>query len=188
MENNIILLIGPSGSGKTTVANYLETNYGMKMIQSYTTRAPRYPGETGHEFISDEEFDQLKNIIAYTEFDGHRYAATQGQVDTHDIYVIDLTGARTFQHLYHGNKKVLIVYLKISPEECAKRMASRGDTDDGISGRIANDAVAFDGADMILKDIFDTVLVLNNNTVPELARMIAEFAGRAERGIDDCGN
>ena len=67
--NNIFLIVGCSGSGKTTITEQLEMKYGLKSIQSYTTRPPRYDGEIGHTFISTEEFDKLVDICAYTEFE-----------------------------------------------------------------------------------------------------------------------
>ena len=48
---NILLIEGESGSGKTTIADILSKKYGLSSIQSYTTRKPRYLGETGHTFI-----------------------------------------------------------------------------------------------------------------------------------------
>ena len=54
MGNCIFLIVGCSGSGKTTITEQLEQKYGLKAIQSYTTRQPRYDGETGHIFVSDE--------------------------------------------------------------------------------------------------------------------------------------
>ena len=65
---NIFLIVGASGSGKTTIVEQLEQRYGLTSIQSYTTRAARYVGEKGHIFVSDEEFDKLTDLIAYTEF------------------------------------------------------------------------------------------------------------------------
>ena len=80
-KHRIVLLVGPSGSGKTAIANYLHDTYGWNTVQSYTTRPPRYDGEEGHTFVTDEEFDKLTDMIAYTEFDGHRYCATADQID-----------------------------------------------------------------------------------------------------------
>ena len=88
MNNYIFLIVGPSGSGKTTLVEMLEQSLGMTSIESYTTRKPRYSGEKGHIFVSDEDFDQLKDLVGYTEFDNHRYAATAMQVEHNDIYVI----------------------------------------------------------------------------------------------------
>ena len=90
--NRILLLIGASGSGKSTVARYLCEQYGLRQIDSYTTRPPRYRGESGHIFITDEEFDQLQDFVGYTLYNGHRYGATAQQVEENDIYVIDPAG------------------------------------------------------------------------------------------------
>ena len=64
--NTIYLIVGRSGSGKTTIAEELERKYGLKSIQSYTTRPKRSDNETGHIFVSDEEFDKLTDMVAYT--------------------------------------------------------------------------------------------------------------------------
>ena len=67
MTKPLYLFVGPSGSGKTTIVDKLECENRYKSIQSYTTRPQRHQNEYGHIFISDEEFDQLTNIVAYTE-------------------------------------------------------------------------------------------------------------------------
>ena len=54
----IICIVGESGSGKTTIAEYIEREHGIKMMESYTDRPMRYPGETGHTFVTKEEFGQ----------------------------------------------------------------------------------------------------------------------------------
>ena len=140
----ILLLVGESGVGKTTVANKLQSDYGLKQLYSYTTRPPRYEGETGHVFVSDEEFDKLTDIVGYTEFDGHRYCATADQVDSSDIYVIDPAGVDYFRDKYHGNKKVCVVKISVSHTECYRRMVERGDSDVDAFRRLAHDKIAFD--------------------------------------------
>ena len=54
----LLLLVGKSASGKTTLATLLETRLGLRQLQSYTTRAPRFDMESGHTFVSDKEFDE----------------------------------------------------------------------------------------------------------------------------------
>jgi hypothetical protein len=44
----LILLCGKSGSGKTTVADLLQSKYGLKQLESYTTRPQRKADERGH--------------------------------------------------------------------------------------------------------------------------------------------
>ena len=61
MSKFLIVLCGKSGCGKTTIASLLQEKYNLKVIQSYTTRPPRYKNEEGHIFISKEEFDNLKD-------------------------------------------------------------------------------------------------------------------------------
>ena len=68
----LFLFCGRSASGKTTVADKLSCQYGYRQIESYTTRPPRIPGEIGHIFISNEEFDNLGELAAYTEYNGYR--------------------------------------------------------------------------------------------------------------------
>ena len=53
----IYLIVGKSGSGKTTLVNELR-KYGYTSVESYTTRPKRFKNETGHTFITEEEFDR----------------------------------------------------------------------------------------------------------------------------------
>jgi hypothetical protein len=66
-------IVGTSGSGKTTQTEYIRDAIrkifeargikadGLRCVESMTTRKPRFEGETGHVFLSKEEFD------SYTE-------------------------------------------------------------------------------------------------------------------------
>lgn len=141
---NIYLIIGPSGSGKTTISENLRDKYGYKLVESYTTRPPRYPGERGHIFVSDEEFDTLGEMCAYTEYNGYRYGVTREIVDESDIYVIDPPGVEYMYQNYHGNKGIVTIGLNVSETIRALRMMKRGDTIDQILKRIELDAKVFD--------------------------------------------
>lgn len=149
--NTIFLIIAPSGAGKTTLAGQLEKMYGLQSIQSYTTRPPRYDGETGHIFVSDEEFDKLKDMVAYTEFCGHRYCATAEQVENNDLYVIDPKGAEYFRQAYHGDKQIKTIYIRSDASTRENRMTLRAEKggkphseafDESLS-RIKNDFFEF---------------------------------------------
>lgn len=139
---NIYLLIGPSGSGKTTIAEGLE-KWGYKSVVSYTTRPPRYLGETGHIFVSKETFDSLQPMVAYTRFNGYEYGVTEDIINTHDIYVIDIEGAKFFKEHYHGPKGVVCIGLDVPANVCAARMKKRGDDPEKIASRIKFDQEAF---------------------------------------------
>ena len=149
--NNIFLIVGCSGSGKTTITEQLAMKYGLKSIQSYTTRPPRYDGETGHTFISIEEFDKLTDICAYTEFAGNRYCATAEQVENNDLYVIDPNGIDYFIKSYKGKKTPKIIFidsdLTTRYDRMVKRAEDKGDVFltavDKALNRIKNDVVEF---------------------------------------------
>lgn len=165
MTNNFILLMGKSGSGKTTIANELYNRYGLSSIESYTTRPPRYKGEKGHTFISDEEFDELEDMVAYTDFNGYRYCATSEQVEDNQIYIIDPAGVEYFDEHYVGNKDVIVVYLDVDDQTCFERMvADRGEKE--ASERLLNDALAFDNARAMADYIIDNDNL--NDTIKEL--------------------
>ena len=123
--NNLYLIIGPSGSGKTRLADGLGRKCGMKSVESYTTRSPRYPGESGHIFVSDEEFDKLTDLVAYTEFAGNKYCATAEQVENNDLYVIDPKGIKFFLEKYKGNKKPKVIFIQSDIKTRYERMVSR---------------------------------------------------------------
>lgn len=143
MNNNnkpLFLFIGKSASGKTTIANLLEEREGMKQVQSYTTRPPRFKGETGHRFITDDECNNLENIVASTLYNGYWYCATLDQINEVDIYVIDVTGANELLHNRDMiNRDIHIIYFDVSVYERIKRMRERGGTDTQIISRLLHD-------------------------------------------------
>lgn len=149
----VILLCGESGCGKTTIAEKLET-FGIKQNRSYTTRPRRYPTEDNHEFVTDDEFDKLTNIVATTNFAGHRYATTIEQVDICDVLVLDVNGIEYFKSHYQGIKKPYVIYIKTSEKERIRRMAARQNLEEAQK-RIEHDKIAFKD----VEDIADFVLI-----------------------------
>ena len=125
--NKIILLCGKSGSGKTTIADQLE-QHGLSVLQSYTTRPKRSPDETGHTFVTSDEFAQLKDICAFGKFGGYEYGATREQVNQSDVYIIDAPGIAYFPKTYRGIKQPVVVHVRISPFRRLFRLLKR----DGI--------------------------------------------------------
>lgn len=169
----IALFVGRSGSGKTTVANYLSQHYGLTQVESYTTRQPRYRGEHGHVFVSDEEFNRLSNFVAYTEFDGNRYAATTEQIQQNDIYVIDVDGVEYFKEVYRGDKTPVIFLFCVAEDERRRRMLTRGDSPESVDQRIRNDNVMFrDSVDRLSH--VGTVRLIQNSDVAQAAKEVLE--------------
>lgn len=143
----IILLVGASGSGKSTLAEELEKVCNVKSIPSYTTRLPRHEGETGHTFVTDEEFNQLNNLIAYAETTSARYAVTEDMFEDeqYGIYVIDNSGVEYLKRHYDGTREFYIVYITAPLRQRYERMVRRP-IDDPVGfalKRIEHDAVEF---------------------------------------------
>ena len=139
MNKPLFLFVGKSASGKTTTANQLEAKRGYKQVQSYTTRPPRFDNEIGHIFITDEEFDNLGKLAAYTEYNGNRYGVTAQIIDESNIYVIDIPGVETLLKNYKTDRKIIAFYFDASVRTRIDRMLDRHDADMAIVSRIYND-------------------------------------------------
>lgn len=139
MNKPLFLFIGKSASGKTTIANMLEQQLGYNQVESYTTRAPRYHGEIGHVFVSNEEFDALGKMVAYTEYNGNRYGTTAEQLDQCQIYVVDVPGVETLLERYDTHRPIVALYFDTTTYTRINRMLDRGDGDMMIVSRLLQD-------------------------------------------------
>ncbi len=170
LDGQTILLIGESGCGKTTVANYLQDNYGYKILESYTTRKPRYPGEKGHIFITEEEYWDLPNKVAVTLFDNAYYCATKEQVEDADVYIIDPIGVEMLNQLYDGDNYFSKIHLYASPNVRLERMKQRGDSYKQCWERIIHDISAF-------KDVpADIRIFADDRSIEDIAKGIIDWA------------
>ena len=154
MNKPLYLFVGRSASGKTSIASLLEEKCGMSQVQSYTTRPRRYYGEVGHVFISESQFNKLKNIVAYTEYNSFHYCATKEQIDCADIYVVDVPGVETLMKKYDSNRPIVIMYFDASVRTRIDRMFERGDHDTAIIARLYVDE-EFDWQDELNKIVWN---------------------------------
>lgn len=129
MKDKLILFVGASGSGKSTVAGKLKEKYEWNIIQSCTTRKPRFEGETGHIFVDLDWYFADKNsseIIAETYFDNNYYWATEEQYKGKgtSIYIIDPKGVKD---IYKNIKdaEILTIYFMCDRETRYRRMIKR---------------------------------------------------------------
>lgn len=153
--------MGRSGAGKTSIVEGLEKQYGLKSVQSYTTRPKRREDETGHIFVTESEMPPREQMVAYTKFNGYHYWATSKQVDNADLYVIDPAGIEFFKKNYKGNKKIKVVEIYASPYICQQRMETRGDSPSQIVERSLNDSIEFKDFDKditIINDDYNTAV------------------------------
>lgn len=171
----VILLVGESGSGKNTVQDELEKLYGCVPLLSYTTRPKRTPDENTHTFVTMEEFEQIvknETVVAFTNFDGNLYCATDKQLEQSDVYIIDVKGLQTLLDLKFEKAidiPFVTVYLQVPEKERIKRMEKRGDSKTAIKQRIEHDRIAFQCASELCN------YTINNKDSVVTAKMIYNF-------------
>lgn len=171
----LLLIVGKSGSGKTTIVKHLET-YGLKTLQSYTTRKQRFEGETGHTFITDEEFENLENVVATTYFNSNYYCATKEQLDESDTYVIDLDGIEYFKEHYKTDRPIKIVYIKVPTHTLFIRLLKRDGLVKTIK-RMKHDKKAFEGVENMTE-----ITILNTGMIEYVVYDIIKLYQRILRG------
>lgn len=153
----VFLIVGESGSGKSSIINELEER-GYTAVQSYTTRPPRFEDETGHIFITEEEYIEFRNageIVAYTLFDGSHYFSTHQQLIENQLYIIDKDGIDYLKENV-TDIEFITIYIKVDKQTRIDRMYKRGDKKDVIVKRMINDLSKFKGLE------FDYAIPNNN--------------------------
>lgn len=139
MNNKLFLLVGKSASGKSTIATILEKVHGYKQVESYTTRKPRHFAESGHVFVSEEDFLNLGELTAYTFYNGNKYGVTYEQLEQCSTYVIDVPGVENLLKNLNGSRPICIVYFDAAVSTRIMRMIERGACDHEIIGRLLTD-------------------------------------------------
>lgn len=160
----ITLIVGESASGKSTIIDKICEKYGLKSIQSYTTRKQRCEGEQGHIFVNKEDYvffddgithimkifdiDNNKfeeiDIVAYTYFNGNHYWADMQQVQSSNFYVIDRDGVNYFKSKVGDEVDFQVIYIKAPLFRRIYRILKRDGFKKGIS-RLINDFKMFRG-------------------------------------------
>lgn len=151
----LILICGKSGSGKTTIANQLTAKYGLKQLESYTTRPRRSDDEKGHMFMNDTRLLKQRsdgtyfmytpsgifwsNVPIVKDISGYKYWCTTKQLHEADIYVIDPKTALELEKKVRDERKVIIIYLTCPESTRVYRMAKRGDRLEDIQKRLINE-------------------------------------------------
>lgn len=127
MNKPLIMILGKSASGKSSLVEQLCKDMNLKAIPSYTTRKPRYDNEQGHTFVTNEEYSELKDIIAENTFCGNRYCVTLDQIENpeYTLYVIDCKGVECFRQMYKGNRKILTVQITCDEKIRVERLKHR---------------------------------------------------------------
>ena len=169
MSKPLFCILGASASGKSTLVQKLEIELNMKQISSYTTRPPRYEGEAGHTFVTEEEFQNLNDIVAYNYYLNNHYGVTSQQIDdeAHDLYVVDQTGLNELKEKYKGDRKIYSVYIDCLPinrydrlfDRYFKMYQNRLVATNRAMERIKQDEIEFENCNLVV----DYVITNNDN-------------------------
>lgn len=139
MNSKLFLLVGKSASGKSTIATILEKVHGYKQVESYTTRKPRHFAESGHIFVSKEDFLDLGELAAYTFYNNNMYGVTYEQLEQCSTYVIDVPGVESLLKNLNGSRPICIIYFDAAVSTRIMRMIERGASDHEIISRLLTD-------------------------------------------------
>lgn len=153
MLNCLYIIVGKSGSGKITLAKDLEARYGYKLAESYTDRPKRFMSETGHVFVSEDEFSALKGLIAVRKKEDGRYGLTHDMLDHSDLILLDPKGAEEVLNSYK-TRPVHVIGVHADFKTRLRRMMRRGDNVREVSLRKTIDDADF----MFYEDFCDVVI------------------------------
>ncbi len=148
MSGNLYVVAAPSGAGKTTLVRMLlESEQGVHLSISYTTRAPR-PGEVDgreYHFVDVEKFRGMidrHEFLEWAEVHGNFYGtskkwiADQLATGADVLLEIDWQGAQQVRKLFP--QAIGIFILPPSMEELTRRLTGRGtDSVEVIERRLA---------------------------------------------------
>ena len=145
MTKNIYIFAGKSGSGKDYIADKICEALNLKKVISYTTRPKRYEGENTHVFVSQEEFDNIRdNLAAYTLFNGYEYGTTFDTINKSDICILDVGGIKTLlKNKDRVNRPIVIIEIKAKTETRLVRMLNRGERYSDVAKRMVYDNAVF---------------------------------------------
>lgn len=144
MKKKVFVLMAYSGAGKTEIARELE-KFGYNILQSYTTRQPRYKGEYGHMFCTFEEYEKFEKngeVAAYSYIEGNHYFSTKEQLYGTDIYICDPDGIKDLKEKI-TDIEFITIYIKVDKRTRIRRMIERGDDTDKRLSRIVQDGIKF---------------------------------------------
>lgn len=184
-EQPLVIVSGASGVGKTSVVNEVcQTDPRFEQMVSCTTR-PMRPGEidgVDYHFLSEKEFlelerngDLIESVHARGAYYGLPYTEL-GRIWSRDkvpIVVLDPTGRDSLIKEY---PQAFTVFIDASLFEIKTRLHWRGDSDEAIARRLADNEQICRPE---IKETYDLCLQNRVGEVSSTARMLIEGACKA---------
>lgn len=164
MVDYILHINGRGGSGKTTLIKVLNERLGLEKTRNYTTRKPRFEGESEYFFVDEktfvENFKQSKIIECYYKDSSRALYGTAAPEKT-GIYQSEIVALVALRKWCFEHKvPFLSVYIDIDTPTLLERLRSRSDTNETPEERLEEDAYY-----EIFKNWSDVVYNYNNKTV-----------------------
>ena len=169
MEKTIVLM-GLSGSGKDSALKYISEKYNKEISVSVTTRPMRKGEKQGIEytFVNDEEFDSYEpaiHIRVYNTVFGDWKYLTRTDVKG-KIIILDYAGAQSLCD-YLGRENVIVIKLNVDMDIIHNRLSNRGDSENEIERRLADDIIKFKGS-----NDYANYTINNNGSLEELYEIL----------------
>jgi len=143
----MILLVGASASGKTEIAKRLASAFSITKAITHTTR-PMRKGErqdVDYHFVTVDDFLALKEkggFVETTFYNGNYYGCSKAETGDDKCIILDPAGISSFLSLHNPN--IVTFFLRTSDATREYRMRLRGDEEESIRKRLANDKDTFD--------------------------------------------
>ena len=136
LSGDLFVVVAPSGAGKTSlVTRLLESETGIRLSVSHTTRAPRAGEQAGRDyhFVDRATFERMiaaGDFLEHADVYGNYYGTSRRWIEQelageHDVLLeIDWQGARQVRKLFP--RMVGIFVLPPSLAELRRRLTDRG--------------------------------------------------------------
>lgn len=140
----IYVLTGMSGVGKTSVINEILKIDSFCYPKIYTTRPMREQINDGKIHIDEDDYGKLPDKVVEFIYNQHKYAITESEVQKSNIFDLAPSGFRNLKENYHGDKKIIIIYVWIDECERIKRMKERGESEENIYSRLQYEKIEYE--------------------------------------------
>ncbi len=185
-----IIISGPKYAGKSTIAKKLveRTSY-FQQVQSVTTRTPRPDDNGDYEYLTETEFDVLKQssaLLLNTTYGSNQYGIKTDTISTtslnnkNPIFIItpetiaELEENVKSRFIKDENQDLLTIFIDATDDDLKQRSFGRH----GLE--LTQDEEAQVKADRKYKD--NAIYVINNNNLDDTVNLILELWKYRESG------